>query len=654
MFQRLLSVCSRFPRFTARGHASALHRGQTSLRAAALRYVAALLSATLLSACGFSDDPRELSSPSTTAVQGGEETGPHARLLLPSLPGRFVVGPPRVHCRWDAFDQAGGLGTSAIRPTAFEYKLVETESISNNGIISALESGTNLLGSGGDDPTGWIRVPASIRDRSFDVGPDTPPLVAFGVRAVDDQGVPESVEPGTNAVALHVDDTPPQVELTITQPETGLEASFDRSTTTWEVSVPPEFDLQLDWQVDASGHGAPPGPTDYALDLVDPDLEDARSPNGIGGWIGWARRDGLDAPFRFSREEAGTEHMLYIRARDAFEAPENELRVTVRIHVLPIHLDRFALVVDDTKFVGPSDSAHDAYIDEFVATRLHELGPVDVYNVYGDPEGSSPRAIGIEQLGHYRVVLWHAAVGTAANSGLGRSQEALAQYLAGGGRIFFVGGRLSSLSLGDFFYPKAPLPEAGEGTFTLDSFVWRKLRYQDEVVGIPTNGTRRVKEASGIIGCRSLSAEFPTLELDPSKWDPWVEEDGYYRGGIADWEGVLKDSPAQEPPAGFEPMYAPDTFDHSLCCGDVTPLYEEAVMAHRYESPLPPGSVGYQGRTVVFNFQPWYFESEGVAEACRLAVDWIVDGLGSPRETNLSPTAVATNDRGLGLGRTER
>ncbi|MCA9754573.1 MAG: hypothetical protein KDA27_02135 [Candidatus Eisenbacteria bacterium] len=319
-----------------------------------------------------------------------------------------------------------------------------------------------------------------------------------------------------------------------------------------------------------------------------------------------------------------------------------------------IHFDRFALMVDDSRLVGPSDSAHDAYIDEVVAARLHELGPVDVFNVYGDPEGSSPHPIDIEQLGHYRVVLWHSAVGTTANTGLGRSKDALAHYLAGGGRVFFVGGRLSSLVLGDFTYPKAPLPTAGDGTFDQDSFVWRKLRYQDDVVGIPTNGSRRLQEASGIIGCRSVSAEFPTLELDPLKWDPWVDDGEYYRGGIADWEGVLMDSPDQLPPAGFEAIYSPDTFDHSLCCGDVTPQYEAAVLGHRYESPLPPGSVGDQGRTVVFNFQPWYFESEGVAEACRLAVDWVVDGIDSPRAGSPVPTAVAASDGVLGSGRTVR
>ncbi|MCA9759875.1 MAG: hypothetical protein KDA27_29025, partial [Candidatus Eisenbacteria bacterium] len=137
-------------------------------------------------------------------------------------------------------------------------------------------------------------------------------------------------------------------------------------------------------------------------------------------------------------------------------------------------------------------------------------------------------------------------------------------------------------------------------------------------------------EASGIIGCTSLRTGYPSLVLDESKWDPMVEDGGQYRGGIRHWEGVLAEEPLQYPVEGFEPLYAPDTFDLTFCCGPVAPRYEDAMIAHRYESPFGLGDWRYQGRTVVFDFQPWYFESDGVSEACRNAVDWLVDGLAAP------------------------
>lgn len=591
---------------------------------------AALLSLALLPACSLSEDPAELQPPSATALDDDDAGGPRARILLPN-DDQVTVGPPRVHFRWDGLDQAGGVSAHAGRPAGFEYKLVEIDGIGDHHIREALASGANLFLSNAPDPSAWVQVPPVIRDRSFDIGPDTPSLLAFAVRAIDGEGVPEpELDYRRNLATMSTTDTPPKVRLEVIDIATARNASFDEFTTRWELNVPPETDLQLVWQVDASGHGAPPGPTDYALDLVDPDVEGENAPGGIGGWIGWDRRDGLDVPLRFSREEAGTEHVLFLRARDAFEAPENELRVRIDIRVEPVALDRFALLVDDTKFVGPNDATHDAYVEEVVAARLGELGPIDVLDIYGDPEGSSPRPVSIEQLGRYRVVLWHVGAGSGPNSGLGRSQEALSSYLASGGRVFFVGGQLSSLTLASFSYPKEPASDEGEGDFDANSFIWRHLRYEDDVVGVPTNESRRVQEGSGLIGCRSLWAGFPTLTLDPLKWDPWMEEDGSYHGGIRDWEGVLVTTPPRVPPAGFEAIYAPDTFDHSLCCGDVTPRYEGSIIGHRYESPLAPGQVGYQGRTVVFNFQPWYFETEAVTEACRQAIDWLVEDLDTP------------------------
>ncbi|MCA9759628.1 MAG: hypothetical protein KDA27_27780, partial [Candidatus Eisenbacteria bacterium] len=437
--------------------------------------------------CGLpADEEAGLASsqPPEAPVPVADDSAPRARLLLPS----FSTGPlptvgPRMYCRWDAFDQPGDLQNAPQAPSGFEYKLVEIlPTYTDEDVEYEFFYADNLLLEDGNDPTAWIPVGPDVRALTVEF----PSLGyrAFAVRAVDAMGQGEEVlERHRNYESFLVTSDFPNPELTVLRPS-GYHYRFEESDDVWTTSVVPGVDFDLSWLVDASHYGAPPGQTKYAFDIADPEDDAISSPNGIGGWTDWARRDGIASPIRFGVEEAGTEHVLYVRARDGFEDSDFEILATIRIQVAPITFDRFALIVDDTKSVG-TDDEHDAYVDEVLAARLREIGSVDYFDVYGDPEGYSPHPIPLELLGRYQVVLWHTNRNLNPRSGLELSQNALGAYMSAGGRVFLIGGRLAGLALDDFSYPKEFSMEYDwRGTF-----VWDRLHYEDTIVGVPTSGS---------------------------------------------------------------------------------------------------------------------------------------------------------------------
>lgn len=67
--------------------------------------------------------------------------------------------------------------------------------------------------------------------------------------------------------------------------------------------------------------------------------------------------------------------------------------------------------------------------------------------------------------------------------------------------------------------------------------------------------------------------------------------------------------------------------DTTLCCGSLSAGLDDAVIAHRYESTAADTAFGtQQERTVIFSFQPYWFEAESLKDAGTAAINWLVTG----------------------------
>ncbi len=570
-----------------------------------------------------------------------------ARFILPQT-GAINQLPPVALFRWDSYDTQSELGDLPESAAFFEYKLVEIESIvvdTDEEIIDALMTGENLLA--GDGSVEWTRVSSSTRQLFVEQGPGID--LTFAVRAVAADGTVESdLERNRNFIPYVHGTIQPQPTVAVTEPRSGIHY-FPNDGDVWEIVVAPGFAVNFDWYIDASHYGYYGGESNYALDVPDPDDETPFDPNGIGGWVGWERRTTLVTPFVFDSEDAGTDHVLYIKARDYTESEESVQLCEIRIHVAELTFEKWAAVIDDAKFatIPPSDEEHDAFIHDNVAHRLHDFGEVDDIAIY-TPQGNNPerrraREIPLDVLGQYKVLVWHTNAGVPVENatGLWLNRFNLATYLAGGGRLFIVGDRISSQLVsarGDFAYPK---PEPTE-------FVRDYLQYRDEIVGAPTDDGEAANEAGGMVGATAVASGFPQLQLDLTKRDPYEIINGgdRYRSGIVSWEALMPDFYENEGLPGFEPLYTVDTFNTTICCGDRESGLETAYVAHRYESPIEEWENGFgQGRTVVFNFQPWWFEADQVREASGMAVDWLIEGL-DPKEGAWTATEIAVRDLG--------
>ncbi|MCB9465269.1 MAG: hypothetical protein H6682_16405 [Candidatus Eisenbacteria bacterium] len=280
-----------------------------------------------------SEEPLPTFGPQAEAFR---DAGPRARLTRPNfnpdIPIRQTVA--EFVAEWDAFDS--GVDVSGPpRPAAFEYKAARVNIVTDtpSQILEKLESGENVFGEQGGDPIAWTRVPPSVRrlERSLAHGSQ----LAFAVRAVDAKGAPEpELEYDRNYVtfvATSDENVGPVVEAHSV--EHGSFTFFPYGET-WEVQVVPGVPFMMDWVADASGYGYYVGDTNYALDVPDPEDLTPSDPNGIGGWIGWERRNALEAPYFFGPEDAGSVHTLYLWVRDDLHT--HQTLATVQIEVLDV------------------------------------------------------------------------------------------------------------------------------------------------------------------------------------------------------------------------------------------------------------------------------------------------------------------------------
>jgi hypothetical protein len=134
---------------------------------------------------------------------------------------------------------------------------------------------------------------------------------------------------------------------------------------------------------------------------------------------------------------------------------------------------------------------------------------------------------------------------------------------------------------------------------------------------------------SGLLAVRSLNPAFPDLRIDPTKWDPWVVEEGQYKGGLKKWEGSF--APFTQDPlqfAGLDSLYAAETWNHAMItdCNHASRV-DGAICGRRYESTRADTLRNRQhGRVMVFDFQPWWFVRDQIASAGTAAINWLVTG----------------------------
>jgi len=529
------------------------------------------------------------------------------------------------------------------KPIWYEYKLVrlgdgEYPAENPQLYISALRDRPNELSDlPGEAKKRWVRVPEEVRTLTLRDLPQNAFFV-FGVRAVDEAGALEpDLELNRNYFAFAVSPVVSTPKVTVTEERLGRHV-FPDDGDTWPdgglaLQVPSGVDLVFRWTGDARDYGSEAGNSNYALDVADPDNESIRNDRGIGGWIGWGRWKGNQFPIRFTEDQAGTTHHLYIKMRDISDTRTSETRCTIRLVVVGFTFDKLALVVDDARFQNVRDVVHDEFVDRYILPRLRDFGEVDIRPLFSGPtESGNPAVISLGEMATYQHILWSCETISADNGlwGAWGNEVGLVSYLTAGGRLFLFGGRVTAMNRGQYGYPVEP---PGPNDDNRERLYYNFMYMHHNIVsGRCTVGNcdeACYARISGIAAARTLDPAFPDIVLDRSKWDPWMVQDAEYTGGPSTWEGSLRDfTQAPEHWEGLDSLYAVETWDRSLsdACqyGSVS---KGAICGMRYAPTYADTLASRQhGRIIFFLFQPFWHLPDQVLSASTAAINWLVTG----------------------------
>lgn len=401
----------------------------------------------------------------------------------------------------------------------------------------------------------------------------------------------------------------------------------------WRVEVPVNTPLRFDWTVDASHYGARPAGTNYALDISDPGCEVCQESDGIGGWIGWGTYPGMLSDIRFTDDQAGEQHVLYVRARDESFREDRETLALVVMDVVGFSFDRPALWVDDFKSTGIDDCTHDTFVRSILEPGLEpfleageELDQFIARRPAGEcQESSAPTLPKLSTMSRYRTIYWAAAAaggGTALGGVTDPGPEAragryLSIYVRAGGSLLVWGRDTAGAMLGDFYTQDAPytpdLPIFPEPNFGPGTFLWDTLRMRTrlDVVGRGSSRTLR-NTCSGIIGMEvtpEAEAEgYPAGRTDPTGYDPtrtaiWFDQ---WHGAENPWGALGANGFLGHPSlrvAGMDTLYTYVSNSWSYEQGGAIALreacgtaflspFERNPVAVRFRDPF-----GFQGRT---------------------------------------------------------
>lgn len=492
---------------------------------------------------------------------------------------------------------------------------------------------------------------------------------ALVVRAVDEAGAvtPNSLlqpfDGNSGAIVkLDIGTTPVNPHLLVTERNLLGSENFTAPGQSWRVQVPVNVPLDFEWTADARWYGAENGETNFALDIADPDCEVCASDDGVGGWIGWGRRNRLQVTF--NEDDAGEVHTLFIRARDASGSATREIIAGIEMEVVAFSFDRTVAWVDDFTVSGLNDCQHDAiirpWLEEAVEPYLGLGEPLYVLNGHrnvGCAEVATPNRFTLSQLSRYRLLLWNvAAAGSGSALGLvtdpdGQLGKYLSIYVRAGGSVIVWGRSTTGALLGDY-YPNSPFvaAPAENANYGPGSFLYDQLRIRTTLDRVGRGGLSSLStRCSGIVGleptARARQLGFPVGSFDPTGYDPsrmaiWL--DGWL--GARNPVGGFADGFTGNPPlkvVGLDTLYTfiPNAWSYErvpdgaggthddvrTACGSQfgSPFDGEPVVL-RYRDPVNPS-----GRLVLITTPLHHFHNghgNDVAEMLRRLVGWALNG----------------------------
>jgi hypothetical protein len=391
---------------------------------------------------------------------------------------------------------------------------------------------------------------------------------ALAVRAIDQAGafMPNEILVNTlefvtandngDALKLEVSPRPVLPYVTITERNFLGSHFFNARGKEWKVEVPTNVDLDFEWVMDTFWYGSANGNFNFALDIADPECEVCQSTNGIGGWIGWGSTNKFK--IRFTEQDAGRRHVLYVRARDESDSPEREALCLVIMDVVAFSFDKTALLIDDFKMSGVDDCVHDAIIEPVVQHAIEphlEIGEsLERFNrgrIGACGESATPRELFLSVMSRYKLLYWNVGnAGSGTTLGFVTDPSTLAEfgkylsiYCRAGGRLivwgrFPVEALLGDLALDEVAYnPELPIfsnPNWGPGTFLWDIL---QLRSQFDSVGRSVIQPLSIP-CSGFVGmqatAKAITNGYPVGIVDPTGysdrtavwWAKWDETGG--------------------------------------------------------------------------------------------------------------------------------
>lgn len=550
-------------------------------------------------------------------------------------------------------------------PAFFEVKLIHPGSINlqiQQRVNAVFRDSANiLLGnlSATDYPEGadiyqqakraWLRLPGETNTqwlRSLDPGSGK---YAFGVRAIDEAG---AVEPefnqGQNWIAFTVGPSP--VKIRMRESSFG---EFNFSATQWgdiwEVTGAPEQPINFTWTGDASSAGTQAGACNYGFDIPDPENDDYRALDGLGGWIGWAPRTRLQTPVAFPAATGEDQiHFFYLKMRDLSDNPETETKCIVRIEIAEFSFAKKFLVVDDLR-VGPypcsGSNPEDAVSDEWrlavdegvysgvlkqIGEYLSESESPGYFHTFGIER--EPNTVNIPDdflamIGEYQTVLWDYGNGQDRDRiGLRFAsvmERSIPQYIGLGGNMLVYGsfGPVSSIvevAEGETD-PVCPQATAPLNPWNDSSFLWQQLHLRG-CIRKPGHATN---PARSLIGAESVNPLYPDLALDPDRWICGTTYKGQHRFEVLAPEFKESEAiPWYNLEDGLELLY------RSKLLGGTDDLdAHNKPIAYRTSMTAEDSLLGQErGRVVCFGFHPFWMYEDDVRDAFSLAIDWLVTG----------------------------
>jgi len=438
---------------------------------------------------------------------------------------------------------------------------------------------------------------------------------------------------------------------------------FIASGGTWVVDVPVNVPLHFEWTADASWYGSRVGAFNYALDIPDPACEVCQESDGIGGWAGWGDWSRIPFPIMFHEEDAGEQHILYLRVRDESFLEESETLAMVVMNVVAFQLSRPALWVDDFRVAGIDDCEHDAIMSQIVRSAIEPYlsqGEDELEEWQSNPpagdcgEVPTPRELKLSQMGKYKLIYWNVSGGESTmglltnpdpESELGKN---LSIYVRAGGSLIIWGPYSLAAIDGDHFPPNRyipDLPQFPRSNFGPGHFVWDVLRLRTMMDrsgrGNGPGSQQMHLRCSGLVGLQATThareLNFPRGATDPTGYstkvalwyDSWTG-----RMNTLGWFGghaMLGNPPLRV--AGMDTLY---TYVSNSWAWREDDLRE--VCSTRYLSPMEgkpcairfddPDPLSSQGKIAWFG-APFYIFDENhmhdLRQIMRLLTDWVME-----------------------------